>query len=90
MRSHLVHNSLLTIDAGKFKGEIVPVEIPLARRRLYFDTDEFVNRATNLEKLGDYVLHSRRMEPLPQVTLQVLTMVHRLFCCIGGGCCVLV
>ena len=40
------------IDAGKFKGEIVPVEIPSKKETIIFDTDEFVNRSTNLEKLG--------------------------------------
>jgi len=40
------------IDAGKFKGEIVPVEIPSKKETIIFDTDEFVNRSTNPEKLA--------------------------------------
>ena len=40
------------IDAGKFKGEIVPVEIVTKKETIVFDTDEFVNRSTNVEKLG--------------------------------------
>lgn len=40
------------IDAGNFKDEIVPVEIVTRKETLVFDTDEYVNRTTNLEKLG--------------------------------------
>lgn len=40
------------IDEGKFKGEIVPVEIITRKETIIFDTDEFVNRATSPEKLG--------------------------------------
>ncbi|MBN1989728.1 MAG: acetyl-CoA C-acetyltransferase [Bacteroidales bacterium] len=40
------------IDAGRFKGEIVPVEIVTKKETIVFDTDEFVNRSTNVEKLG--------------------------------------
>jgi acetyl-CoA C-acetyltransferase len=44
--------AMTAIDGGKFKGEIVPVEIPSKKETIVFDTDEFVNRATNLEKLA--------------------------------------
>lgn len=40
------------IDEGKFKDEIVPVEIVKRRETFVFDTDEYVNRTTNIEKLG--------------------------------------
>ncbi|MBO5690466.1 MAG: acetyl-CoA C-acetyltransferase [Spirochaetaceae bacterium] len=39
-------------DAGKFKEEIVPVVIPSKKGDIVFDTDEFPNRNTNVEKLG--------------------------------------
>ncbi len=40
------------IDAGRFKAEIVPVEIVTKKETIVFDTDEFVNRSTNPEKLA--------------------------------------
>lgn len=40
------------VDSGKFKDEIVPIEVKLRRETLIFDTDEYPNRRTNLEKLG--------------------------------------
>ena len=40
------------IDNGRFKGEIVPVEIVTKKETIVFDTDEFVNRATTPEKLA--------------------------------------
>lgn len=40
------------IDAGRFKGEIVPVEVVSRKETVIFDTDEFVNRSTNVEKLA--------------------------------------
>nr|MCU0950973.1 acetyl-CoA C-acyltransferase [Burkholderiaceae bacterium] len=40
-------------DAGKFKDEIVPVLIPQRKGDpVAFDTDEFVNRKTNVDALG--------------------------------------
>lgn len=40
-------------DAGKFKDEIVPVEIPQRKGDpIVFDTDEFINRKTDQAKLG--------------------------------------
>lgn len=44
--------AIAAIDNGKFKGEIVPVEIKSKKETLLFDTDEFPNRATNFEKLS--------------------------------------
>lgn len=40
------------IDNGKFKGEIVPVQVKIGKEMVSFDTDEFVNRNTSLEKLS--------------------------------------
>lgn len=40
------------IEAGKFKDEIVPVQYKLKKETLTFDTDEFPNRTTSLEKLA--------------------------------------
>ncbi len=39
-------------DAGKFKDEIVPVEIVTRRETITFDTDEYINRTTSPEKLA--------------------------------------
>ncbi|QMS85985.1 acetyl-CoA C-acetyltransferase [Candidatus Xianfuyuplasma coldseepsis] len=44
--------AIAAVDAGKFKDEIVPVEVKLRRETILFDTDEYPNRRTNLEKLG--------------------------------------
>jgi acetyl-CoA C-acetyltransferase len=39
-------------DAGNFKQEIVPVNIVTRKETIVYDTDEYINRATNFEKLG--------------------------------------
>jgi acetyl-CoA C-acetyltransferase len=39
-------------DEGKFKDEIVPVEIVTRKETTIFDTDEYVNRSTSPEKLA--------------------------------------
>lgn len=39
-------------EAGKFKDEIVPVEVKLRRETIVFDADEYINRRTSEEKLG--------------------------------------
>ena len=44
--------AIKAVDSGKFKNEIVPVEIVSKKETIIFDTDEYPNRATNLEKLG--------------------------------------
>ncbi|MCL2413879.1 MAG: acetyl-CoA C-acetyltransferase [Bacteroidales bacterium] len=44
--------AIAAIDSGKFKNEIVPVEIPSRKETIVFDTDEYPNRATNPEKLA--------------------------------------
>lgn len=44
--------AVAAVDAGKFKDEIVPVVIPNKKGDIVFDTDEYPNRKTNLEKLA--------------------------------------
>jgi len=44
--------AIAAIDGGKFKDEIVPVEIASKKETIVFDTDEFPNRGTNVEKLS--------------------------------------
>ena len=51
MNSH--HKAAAAIKAGKFKDEIVPVEIPQRKgAALIFDTDETVREDTSIEALG--------------------------------------
>lgn len=44
--------AIAAIDAGRFSEEIVPVEIKTRKETIIFDTDEFPNRGSNLEKLS--------------------------------------
>ncbi len=46
--------AVAAIDAGKFKDEIVPIEVPQGRKNppIIFDTDEFPRRDSSMEKLG--------------------------------------
>lgn len=44
--------AIAAVDAGRFKDEIVPVHIKLRREEFDFDTDEYPNRRTNMEKLA--------------------------------------
>jgi len=39
-------------DAGKFKEEITPITIKTRKGEVVFDTDEYINRNTSLEKLA--------------------------------------
>jgi acetyl-CoA C-acetyltransferase len=41
------------IDEGRFKNEIVPITVKIGKEMVPFDTDEFVNRSTNPEKLAN-------------------------------------
>jgi acetyl-CoA C-acetyltransferase len=51
LRSH--HKAIAAIDAGRFKAEIVPVEVPQRRGGpIRFDTDEAPRRDSSLEKLA--------------------------------------
>ncbi len=43
--------AISAVDSGKFKDEIVPVEVKTRKGTVIFDTDEYPNRKTNLEKL---------------------------------------
>lgn len=45
--------AMAAIDAGRFKKEIVPVEIVTRKETISFDTDEFVNRTSTPEKLAN-------------------------------------
>ena len=44
--------AIAAIDAGKFKSEIVPITIRSKKGDTVFDTDEYPNRTTDLEKLA--------------------------------------
>jgi len=46
-------NAAKAIDGGKFKTEIVPVQIVTKKETIIFDTDEFVNRTSTPEKLAN-------------------------------------
>ena len=41
------------IDEGRFKNEIVPITVEIGKEMVSFDTDEFVNRSTNPDKLAN-------------------------------------
>ncbi|AIO18928.1 Acetyl-CoA acetyltransferase [Candidatus Izimaplasma bacterium HR1] len=44
--------AIKAIDEGKFKDEIVPIEVKSRRETIIFENDEYPNRRTTLEKLG--------------------------------------
>ena len=44
--------AIASVDAGLFKNEIVPYVIKTKKEEIIFDTDEYPNRKTSLEKLG--------------------------------------
>lgn len=44
--------AIAAIDAGKFKDEIVPIEVKSRKETIVVDTDEYPNRTTTLEKLA--------------------------------------
>lgn len=45
--------AIAAIDSGRFKDEIVPIEIPQRKKPpIVFDTDEFPKRGTSLEKMA--------------------------------------
>jgi len=44
--------AIKAIDSGRFKDEIVPLQIKVKRDVITFDTDEYPNRRTSLEKLA--------------------------------------
>lgn len=44
--------AIAAIDGGKFKDEIVPLEYKVKKDTFTFDTDEFPNRSSSIEKLA--------------------------------------
>ncbi len=44
--------AISAVDSGKFVGEIVPITCTEGRKSFVFDTDEYPNRTTSLEKLA--------------------------------------
>lgn len=44
--------AIMAIDTKRFVDEIVPIEVKLGREQIIFDTDEYVNRKSNMEKLS--------------------------------------
>ena len=44
--------AIKAVDDGCFKDEIVPVIVKERKKEIVFDTDEYPNRTTSLEKLG--------------------------------------
>ncbi len=44
--------AIKAVDTGVFTDEIVPIEVKVGRDTVIFDTDEYPNRKTDLEKLG--------------------------------------
>lgn len=44
--------AIAAVDSGRFKDEIVPVEVKLRKETVIFDTDEHPNRKSNPEKLA--------------------------------------
>ena len=44
--------AIAAVDAGAFKEEIVPITVKVRKDEIVFDTDEYPNRKTSLEKLA--------------------------------------
>ena len=42
--------AIKAVDEGRFKDEIVPIEVKTRKAVTIFDTDEYPNRTTNIEK----------------------------------------
>ena len=49
---HSQEKAIRAVDSGAFKEEIVPIVVKDRKNEIVFDTDEYPNRATSLEKLG--------------------------------------
>ncbi len=45
--------AIKAVDAGRFQDEIVPIEVKTRKAVTMFDTDEYPNRTTNIEKLAN-------------------------------------
>ena len=44
--------AIKAVDSGRFKEEIVPIDVPQRKGSILFDTDEYPNRNTTFEKLS--------------------------------------
>lgn len=49
---HSQTKAIAAVDAGRFKDEIVPITVKQRRSEFVFDTDEYPNRTTSIEKLA--------------------------------------
>ena len=49
---HSQEKAIKAVDSGAFKEEIVPVIVKERKKEIVFDTDEYPNRTTSLEKLA--------------------------------------
>lgn len=47
--------AIKAVDEGRFKDEIVPIEVKTRKDVTIFDTDEYPNRTTSLEKLSTLI-----------------------------------
>ena len=44
--------AIAAVDSGRFKDEIVPVKVKIGKEEVLFDTDEYPNRKTTVQKLS--------------------------------------
>ena len=44
--------AIAAVDSGAFRGEITPITVKIRKEETVFDTDEYPNRKTSLEKLA--------------------------------------
>ena len=47
-----IEKSIAAVDAGRFADEIVPVEVKLRRETITFNSDEYPNRKSTIERLA--------------------------------------
>lgn len=45
--------AIAAVDSGRFKDEIVPISVKVKKETIVFDTDEYPNRKSTLEKLAN-------------------------------------
>lgn len=43
--------AIVAVDSGRFEDEIVPVKVKIGKEEVLFDTDEYPNRKTSIQKL---------------------------------------
>lgn len=53
--------AIAAVDSGRFKDEIVPVEVKLRKETVIFDTDEHPNRKSTPEKWQNFAQLSLKM-----------------------------